>query len=836
MKSDPANTLKQSSRTRSSILPRACLRRYFPAILLTISLSPFPLTLGCHSAKGLLGAANAAQGTVTDIAIGSTARLTSVKRLGVNLSVQDFYDSGQMLRNLVSRNPGFEGATWQSIIRCKRVTVTSCTDGNQYDTWPADFIKGASFEFITGPSKGIHGTVLSSTKSAATNPNLGITLNFANPGRNPTAGDFVLVRIDKPGDPIAGWWADPAKNGATFSTETSDLSPKTPGKQALRITAAGPGQTATLHSYFDTYGHDRSFVQLRGPYNLTFRAKSVGGGNTFSVSVSRLATSIGNETLLGARPISLTQQWKDYSLSFNASENGKMIGPVDLAFSVSGANILLDDVALEAPPSKNNNTAFRDEVVETLRTLHPGVLRSMDSGTSFGSSIDNMLASAFARKRTGSSLLSTTQEDIPMGLHDFLQLCQVLGTEPWYSMPAGTSPQEAKNLIEYLAGSPTTPYGAKRAASGQSAPWTSVFPIIHLELGNEQWNGLSFYGASIYDAAAFGQRASDVYAAARSSTSYNPAKFDLILGSWAVVPWWTKEQLSNSAHYDSVAVAPYLFNEFNDASSNEAIFGPMFAEPEMIDSLPSGFMAQQLKAAREGSPPAKLAIYEVNLSTTQGSVPQAALDSVIPSLGAGLALADHMLLMMRDLGVTTQAVFGLSQYSNGFKNPNSPGSSLSIPLWGIVVDMGGNTNLRRPQFLAEQLANEAILPNMVGTTLTGANPTWRQNLSTNDKVSLDHAHLLQTFAFADGIHHSLIVFNLSRDRALPITFSGPNAPAGSVAFSQLTAAKITDTNELKENVTITKKSLDNFQPKAPYSLPPFSMNVFKWDTSGNTRH
>jgi alpha-L-arabinofuranosidase len=457
----------------------------------------------------------------------------------------------------------------------------------------------------------------------------------------------------------------------------------------------------------------------------------------------------------------------------------------------------------------------------------------MDSGTSFGSSIDNIIAPAFARKRTGWSLVTTSQEDIPIGLNDFLQLCQTLGTEPWYSMPAGTSPKEAKHLIEYLAGSSTTPYGAKRAASGQIAPWTSVFPIIHLELGNEQWNGPTFYGASIYDAAAFGQRASDVYAAARSSAAYNAAKFDLILGSFAVVPSWTKQQLANSAGYDSVAVAPYLFNEFNDASSNEAIFGPMFAEPEMIDSTPSGFMAQQSKAAKEASHPATLAIYEVNLSSTQGTVSQSTLNSTIPSLGAGLAVADHMLLMMRDLGVTTQAVFGLSEFTNRFNNTNSPGTDQSVPLWGIVVDMGGPTNLRRPQFLAEQLANDAILPVMVDTTLTGANPTWNQRVSTNDKIKLEKAHLLQTFAFVDGIHHSLIVFNLSRDRALPITFSGAAAPTGTVAFSQLTAAKITDTNEFNENVAIKRTTLNGFNPKLPYSVPPFSMNVFKWDTLQN---
>ena len=59
---------------------------------------------------------------ITTITLGPEILPQQVKRLGINLSGQSFYDSGQMLRNLVFRNPGFEGETWQSILRCKSVT------------------------------------------------------------------------------------------------------------------------------------------------------------------------------------------------------------------------------------------------------------------------------------------------------------------------------------------------------------------------------------------------------------------------------------------------------------------------------------------------------------------------------------------------------------------------------------------------------------------------------------------------------------------------------------------------------------------------------------------
>ena len=55
-------------------------------------------------------------------------------------------------------------------------------------------------------------------------------------------------------------------------------------------------------------------------------------------------------------------------------------------------------------------------------------------------------------------------------------------------------------------------------------------------------------------------------------------------------------------------------------------------------------------------------VYEVNLHTTQGSIPQAILDTFTPSIGAGLAVADHMLIMLRDEKIRDQLIFSLAGY------------------------------------------------------------------------------------------------------------------------------------------------------------------------------
>jgi hypothetical protein len=535
-----------------------------------------------------------------------------------------------------------------------------------------------------------------------------------------------------------------------------------------------------------------------------------------------------------AKDVQLLPAWQTYKIDFSAKEDGSAVGTVGLTFSIAQCSILLDDVELtpvETPAqTANNPTAFRDEVVQTLRDLRPGILRFMDSGTSFGSTLDDLIAPPFGRRRGGSQMSQDKVEDIPIGLEESLVLSQAVHADPWFTLPGTTTPEDAAHAIEFLAGPPSSPYGAKRAALGQIAPWTSVFHTIHLEYGNEMWNS-TFAGSVIPDPAVYAARANDVFAAARRSPWFRQNSFDLILSAQSVNTYLTKALLKTSTQQTSIDFAPYLFSEFNDASSTESIFGSMFAQPEQWNT--SGFMAQQLAAIRNAPHPASPAIYEVNLGTVSSTNPalaQADIDRTVPSLGAGLAIADEMLLSLRDLGIASQCFFALtgSGYRGGF-HFDAPGNrNLTAPLWGAVIDMGGATNRRRPSFLALQLANQAILPNELATHLTGANPTWLQPASPNDALPANRAHLLQVFAFADGPRHTLILLNLSRTAGLPVTFSGTTRPSNSINESRLTAANITDNNELLSNVAIVHRTLTNFDPTKPYALPPFSMTVLDW--------
>ncbi len=799
---------------------RFASRRSAPMLVVLCLLLP---ALACSSAV-LNPPPAALEKTVSEIRITATPLRKIVKRFGINLAGQSFYDSGQMLRDLVFRNPGFEGETWQSLLRCKTASPTTCTDENPYTVWPTDFLKGATFEFLSGNAAGLKGSIEGSLASRP--PEKGISFAFQPLTHAPSAGDIVAVRFFRPGGAEQGWWTNEMQGGAKLETEFHDLAPDSPGKQALRMLALSPGQDARIDSYFDTYP-GRSFLQLKGSYTLSFRAKGLGGNSVLRVGVARYGAT--QEQLFPLRSIPLSGAWKNYRYDWTASEDGTARGPVDLSFAVAGGAILLDDVSLtSAAAQASNPTVFRDEVVAALRELHPGLIRYTDTATAPGSTIDNMLAPPFARERAGYSTQSAEQDQVPLGLGEFLALCKTLQAEPWYALPATTTPEEMSNLMEYLGGTSATRYGARRAALGQPEPWTDVFPVIHLEYGNELWNAGTFYGASISDPVLYGRRAAQLFNAAHRSPWFRTDRFDLVLGSLAANPWWTSQELAHSEDYASVAVAPYLFDKLDRGVSTEAIFESMFAEAEHTDRASDGLMVQQAAAVRASGHAASLGVYEVNLGTDQGDAPQTLVDAVVPSLGGGLAVMDHMLLMLRDLGIRNQATFSLPGFANKFRNP--AGKAELTPLWGMVVDMGGATNRRRPLFLAEQLTNRVMLATMLEASVGGPDPVVAQSSSPNRIGASPAFHTLQLFAFGQGTRRSLIVFNLDQHEPRPVTFSG-DRPRGQVHMTQLTAPHITDTNEQEEAVRMTHSELQDFHASRAYSLAPFSMTVFEWTST-----
>ena len=115
-----------------------------------------------RSACGHAQAAGNVAPDVTHLRVTSQVILSGVTRLGVNLGEQNFYDSGQMLRNLLARNPDFAPMTYRSIFHCQTGGQARCVDSRPGIQFPADFWNGARYEVLEGAAAGQRGTVRAS--------------------------------------------------------------------------------------------------------------------------------------------------------------------------------------------------------------------------------------------------------------------------------------------------------------------------------------------------------------------------------------------------------------------------------------------------------------------------------------------------------------------------------------------------------------------------------------------------------------------------------------------------------------------------------------------------
>lgn len=759
--------------------------------LMVLALLVVAITVPFWQARRVAGAGNG----VTHLRVTREVILPGVTRLGINLGEQNFYDSGQMMKNLLYRNPGFEGMSYRSILHCSIGGAGSCVDTRQGFAWPAGFWDGARFEVLDGMAAGRRGSVRA---SGAGGGGYELTLDGGAIG----SGDWLAVEKEFAGDAAAGWWPE-LKGGARLLAERTDLSPETRGRQALRIEAENAGQSAELRSYFDsTEGF--TFVRLRGRFRLSFRAKGLAGNRVVHVHVRRNAAGMHDYL---EQDVRLTPQWAEYHAEFVANEDAGTVGAVEAGFSVAGGSLLLDDVALEQiDGDATNRTAFRDEVVRTLRELRPGVLRLMSSHAELGSTVDNLLAPPMARVRPGYSISAATMEDIPVGIPEFLELCQEVGAEPWIVAPTAMSEEEARRLAEYLDGGAETAGGAVRVAGGRREPWTRAFRTIHIELGNETWNGI-FAGETMEDSAAYGRRADRVFAVMRSAAGADAGRFDLVVGTFVGMPERNQALLGAARQANSLAIAPYLMHSVTEWGNEDELYGPLMAEPEEMSREGVVRTAQASAGGRQ------LAVYEVNLHTTEGTAPQAVLDRLTPSAAAGVAVTGHMLRMMRDHGVRDEMLFSLPQFR--FKRADGT----LVRLWGSVVEMGGR---ERPQLLAESLANRVMGGNMVRVEVSGEDPT-HDVPAGNDGVRIQRVHEIDAYGFEEGRRHGLIVFNYGLHQMRRVSLEGQGLNS-SAKLWRLVSPGPGANNEGTPQVTIRDEQFWGGE----LEMPPCSMAVLEW--------
>lgn len=764
---------------------------------------------------GTIGVGEVAAQTAT-VTLTDDVVVGNVKRLGINLGGRNRWGDAQILKNLID-NPGFEAGEYGSV-----VLADSGSTGTIFrqafissTAQPDGFWTGAEYEIVWGAAKGRRGTIRSFARR-----NGRYEFELEPGGAVPGYLDVMLVRRSLASNPH-GLPADTARR------------PGSPGRQSAVL-----GAPATRFDFFmDSYWRDgdRSagkLLPVRGRWRAEVWARGAEGGEELRVQFLREGT-----TPFIDQRVQLSTEWRAYTFDADVPADADPLreyGPgeyrpiLDFRVEVTGnarrANI--DDVALYRIDD-TNRTIFTDAFVDRLRELRPGIVRNWSG--QLGASLDAELQSPWGRPVHGSRSDNAVPGAYNYGLHDFLELAELLGAEPWYVVPPTFSEAELKNLIEYLAAPAGAghPYADVRAARGRSEPWTSTFRRIHLEYGNELWGSARtddpFQGASVNGGVRLGAIASDRFAIMKTSTFFSPEKFNLIIGGQAGYSGRQREIQLNASQHDAVALAPY-FGILQTFADDAEIFGPLLATP-FYETSASGNVRQSYDHIRQGTAGRNLAIYEINFHTTSGPAPIGIRNDFLTGMAGGLALPLIMLTYQHEFGAVDQCAFSTLGYSFRIATDEY------ARVWGMLRDLYA-TGRKRPTWLGVELANRAIAGNAVQATVSGGG-SWSQ-AAINGIGAPTVVGNVQAFAFAEGARRSVVLFNLSLTSPQTAELTLPRIPKGIAALHRLGAASIHSDNEDSLSVTIATDAITDFRQGYRMELPPHSMSVVQWEDASVT--
>ncbi|MDZ7338451.1 MAG: alpha-N-arabinofuranosidase [candidate division KSB1 bacterium] len=131
-----------------------------------------------------------------------------------------------------------------------------------------------------------------------------------------------------------------------------------------------------------------------------------------------------------------------------------------------------------------NTRGIRNDVIEALREIAPSVIRW--PGGCFADTYH--WKDGIGPREQRPSIVNTTwggvTENNAFGTHEFLDLCELVGAEPYICLNVGSGTvREAADWVEYVNSDAQSPMTALRRKNGRERPWNVRFWAV----GNESW-------------------------------------------------------------------------------------------------------------------------------------------------------------------------------------------------------------------------------------------------------------------------------------------------------------------------------------------------------------
>ncbi|MDD3198454.1 MAG: alpha-L-arabinofuranosidase C-terminal domain-containing protein [Eubacteriales bacterium] len=131
-----------------------------------------------------------------------------------------------------------------------------------------------------------------------------------------------------------------------------------------------------------------------------------------------------------------------------------------------------------------NNKGMRSDVVEALRKIKVPVLRWPGGCFADEYHWKDGIGPKEQRKKMINTHWGGVVEDNSFGTHEFLELCEQIGCEPYINGNVGSGTvQEMSEWVEYLTFDGVSPMAQLRAENGREKPWK----VKYFGVGNENW-------------------------------------------------------------------------------------------------------------------------------------------------------------------------------------------------------------------------------------------------------------------------------------------------------------------------------------------------------------
>lgn len=617
--------------------------------------------------------------------------------------------------------------------------------------------------------------------------------------------------------PLDGFWTSKQNR-----IHLGDVPPGSFGKAAANLDAS----SEPAHLRFSTCY--QRYMDTNGLWHVRFWAKARSGRPKLRVVCER---GWGN-----AQDVEIGPDWRQHDVLLTVDGAPEPKGPDDnphlfIAFHVTGGEMLLDDVELWKEGDENP-TAFRDDLVRTLKKFGAGgPLRYLQMG---GNTLVNSLMPPLAAHSFDSTISAklgpyNSHRKTPYGLHQLYELCEHLGSEPWYCLPGTLHREEVRQFMEYLAAPPDVGLGKVRAELGHPRPWTETLKRIHVEFGNEAWNNALAYQIGGYNGPDYWKGLIEVGKASpyyRSNVVFHAA-------GQAASGGMSERIMRDTPNADRYSVAPYIIQSLTPEETrlldnDDKLFRWVFAWPLYRARNEDGAMYQNAANSRKSG--IELSVYEINHHITHGEDAQEERNRIVTSLGGGINVANTMLVNLKEHGARSQTLFSLAQHHYDAHGIGE------VRLWGTVLNMRRGQERYRPTFLACELVNQVIGGDLVATKHSGLDPKFEATGIFNRRdgvVTTRDWPTILSYGFVDGRRRGLILVNLDtgRDRRVRVTFDG-SASSGTAVGYLLWSENIADNNEFESGepkVAVSTETINDFASGHRIVLPRHSIRGLVWE-------